>query len=79
MLDSPHEHLVHLIFDFPLHYFFTSRKQNKFFFKQILGVCWQICLKKNLFSPAARSWRRATRLSANAYSLLHTLRDIVTE
>ena len=33
----------------PPHYFFTSRKQNKFFFKQILGVCWQICLKKNLF------------------------------
>ena len=29
-------------------------------------------------TPPARSWRRATRLPANAYSLLHPLREIVT-
>ena len=32
---------------YPLYLLFTSRWQNKFFLKQILGVCWQICLNKN--------------------------------
>ena len=67
-----------IVTHYPHHYFFTSRKQNDlFFFKQILGVGRQICLKKNRsFSPPARSWRGATRLPAYAYSLLHSLRDI---
>ena len=44
--------LLHSLQDIVTHYphpIFTSRWQNKLFFKQILGVGRQICLKNNLF------------------------------